>query len=152
MNRKRTSRKTGAYVAILLCVLFVVIGIIFSSSEQSKPVVSTKKVHKPIPKFMKIKGLATVTLFQDMNADISYYGKVRKNPKAYHHLVGDDRIYEIEKAKLLFQYHYHHFAKYWGSMDDMKCDFLGAFLNEYHGLSLSETDSLVLIADRYVNP
>ena len=157
-------------VALLILLIAFFVGIIVYESYQSKAVELSKaskdsvsddepadqeraeKKYEYLPKFLKVKRLETVKLFKDMNADISYYGKVCRNPNAYHHLVGDERIYNKDEVTLIYQFHCYHFFKYHGSMDDMKGDFLGSFLIEYHGLTQSEVDNLAIIADGYANP
>ena len=148
-------------VTLLILVIAFFVSIIIHDSHKSKAVemrksteieVSAEKEYEYLPNFMKVKGLVTVPLFQDMNSDISYYGEVCKNPNAYHSLVGDKRIYNKDEGTLIYQYHCYQFFKYNSSMDDMKGDFLGAFLREYHGLRDSEIDKLVIVADGYVNP
>ena len=148
-------------VTLLILVIAFFVSIIIHDSHKSKATekkksteiqVNAEKKYEYLPNFMKVKGLATVTLFQDMNADISYYGEVCKNPKAYQHLVNDKRIYNKDEVTLIYQYHCYQFFKYNSSMDDMKGDFLGAFLREYHELTDSEIDKLVIVADGYVNP
>ena len=154
--------KTALFLVILLSVLVVIGGasVLLKKPKPtvdpvpdpiSKPTPNTQtEVSEDLPGFMTIEGLPTTKLFLDMNADFSYYGKVRRNPKAYHHLVDDKRIDNLADAKLIYQYHCYRFFQYSDSIDDMKCDFLGAFLEAYHGLSLSEIDKLAIEADQYV--
>ena len=148
-------------VTLLILVITFFVSIIIHDSHKSKAVemrksteiqVSAEKEYEYLPNFMKVKGLATVTLFQDMNADISYYREVCKNPNSYHSLVGDKRIYNKDEANAHISISLLSIFQYNSSMDDMKGDFLGAFLREYHGLRDSEIDTLVIVADGYVNP
>ena len=163
--------KFAVILFILLLALSVVI-IIYDSPESPKPAIRTdrevvsnpvikkdqravstrEKAHEYLPNFMKAKGLETVKLFEDMRADDSYYRKAVRNPNGYHTLVGDERIYNKDEVTLIYQYHCYQFFKHYSSIDDMKGDFLGAFLREYHELTDSEIDKLVIVADGYANP
>ena len=120
--------------------------------KDQRAVSTREKAHEYLPNFMKIKGLETVKLFEDMYTDDSYYRKVVRNPNGYHKLVGDERIYNKDEGTLIYQHHCYQFFKYYGGMDDMKGDFLSAFLREYHGLTQSEIDKFALVADGYANP
>ena len=148
-------------VTLLILVIAFFVGIIIHDSHKSKATekkksteiqVNAEKKYEYLPNFMKVKGLETVKLFKDMHADDSYYRKVVRNPNGHHKLVGDKRIYNKDEVTLIYQYHCYQFFKYNSSMDDMKGDFLGAFLREYHELTDSEIDKLVIVADGYVNP
>ena len=163
--------KFAVVLFIVLLALSVVI-IIYDSPQSLKPAIKKdqdivsdpaiekdqrvsvgihKKANEYLPNFLKVKGLKTVKLFKDMDADDSYYRKAVRNPNGYHKLVDDERIYNKDEVTLIYQYHCYRFFKYYGSMDDMKGDFLGAFLREYHGLTDSEIDKLVIVADGYAN-
>ena len=162
-----------AVVLFILLIALSVVVIIYDSPQSPKPTirkdrevvsnpvikkdqrvsVSTReKANEYLPNFLKVKGLETVKLFKNMYADDSYYRKAVRNPNGYHKLVGDERIYNKDEVTLIYQYHCYRFFKYYGSMDDMKGDFLGAFLREYHGFTQSEIDKLALVADGYANP
>ena len=143
MNQKPTNASCCLGIVgifALICVLGAVLSVIMPKSTNGP---------KNTPNFLKIKGLETVKLFEDMRSDDSYYGKVVRNPNDYHKLVGDKRIYNKDKATLIYQYHCYYFFKYHGSMHDMKIGFLGAFLVKYHGLTYLKVDNLASAADEY---
>ena len=128
--------------------------------DDAEALIAATLTRKVLPDFLKISGLPDVQLFSDMDASKTnvlaqqlrrdrYYANVIQNPLEYDKRVKDDRIYNIEKCQLLYQYHYYHFITRQRTTDDMKCDFLSSFLHKYHALTPAETDHLILEADEF---
>ena len=156
-------------VSIFVLVIFFFISLIIRDNRNAPApkkingeVSALKQIEKPPskPDFLKIKGLPDSQHFNDMNAGEShssdlkrklrYYQTVLKNPVQYAELVGDERIYDLSLAKLIYQYHCYQFFRYYDSVHDMKADFLGAFLREYHKMPQSAIDLLAFRADLYI--
>lgn len=116
------------------------------------------------PDFLIVSQLPNSQLFYDMDSSkvhysditeltrrMNLYRDVVRNSSKYSHLVDDDRIFQLENAKLIYQLHCYRFFKYGKLIDDMKADFMGGFLSDYHNLTPNEIDRLVIEADEYVD-
>ncbi len=73
------------------------------NSQDKEPLTEEKEQPENVKQYLSVKeGLPNAKLFFNMKEDITYYAKVRKNPLEYTKLVDDDRIYDLEEAKLLY--------------------------------------------------
>ena len=146
----------------IISTLFVLMIIVFAgfmlyNSHQSKVAKAKRESLKLAgkqdnrPDYLKIKGLDDALIFRDMQNDDAYYRDVVRNPNDYHHLVYDERIYDRNEVALIYQYHCYHFFLFKDSMDDMKSDFLSAFLLGYHKVPQVDVDKLAIDADEYAH-
>lgn len=136
--------------------------------KRAEPIVKQDKNDLPSkisdPDFLIVPQLPNSQLFYDMDSNnahhsditeltkrMNLYKDVVTNSSKYSDLIDDNRIFQLEKAKLIYQLHCYRFFKYGKLIDDMKADFMGGFLSDYHNLTANEIDGLAMEVDKYVD-
>lgn len=100
------------------------------------PMDVSASIPKPtVPRSLKIQGIRTAPLFEEMAESAEIHKLVVNNPIPFGITARDSRIYQIHRAVKLYKYYCYKVYTDADRMDTMKRDFLEAFLRHHHECS-----------------